>query len=303
MTKFINAFFFGNIYLGICAVALCVETNLLNHISLNIFPFYLLIFFSTIIYYTMIYVRSVRTSNYNERTMWYRTNLTSIKIILKITIALTIAFFLFILIKNVHTFFLLSAAQLLLIITFPLVAAWYTFTPSIFHIRKIRQIGWMKPFIVGLTWAGWVTIYPVLIWQVQRKQPISGQILPLFLLWLQNFLFFSINAIIFDVKDFRVDSHYRLKTYPVLLGVRNTFRFIIFPLIFLNIVAFFLFQSQQNFSFLQMLVQLVPYMLLIFIIAKYRQGRGLLYYLAAVDGLVFLKALCGIVSILLINKQ
>ncbi|HEX8277880.1 MAG TPA: hypothetical protein VF540_04265, partial [Segetibacter sp.] len=83
MRKFIETFFFGNIYLGICAVALCFETNLLNHISLNIFPFYLLIFFCTIIYYTMIYVRSVKAKNYNDRTIWYRNNLSSIKRILK----------------------------------------------------------------------------------------------------------------------------------------------------------------------------------------------------------------------------
>jgi 4-hydroxybenzoate polyprenyltransferase len=301
LAKFIKAFFYGNIYLGICAVALCIETNLLNHISLNIFPFYILIFFCTIIYYTMIYVRSVNTKNYNERTIWYRNHLSAIKFTLKIAIVLTGGFFLLLVLRNLHTLFILSPAHLLLISALPLVAAWYTFTPSVFRLRKIRQIGWMKPFIVGLTWSGWVTIYPVLLWQVQRMQPFHSQV-PLFLLWFQNFLFFSINAIIFDLKDYRTDSHHQLKTYPVIFGVKNTFRFIVFPLILLNLIIFFLFQSQQSFSFLQTLVQLVPYVLLVFIIVKYRQGRTVLYYLAAVDGLVFLKAFCGITSILLIKK-
>lgn len=302
MTKLIRVFFYGNIYLGICAVALCMETNLLNHISLNIFPFYLLIFFCTIIYYTMIYVRSVGTRNYNERTIWYRSHLSVIKRILKITIAITLAFFLFLVFRNLPTLLLLSPPQFLLIAAFPLAAAWYTFTPVFFKVKKIRQTGWIKPFIVGLTWAGWVTIYPVVVWQVQRKQPFHSQVLPLFLLWLQNFLFFSINAIIFDIKDYRTDSRLQLNTYPVIFGVRNTFRYIIFPLIFLNLVVFFLFQRQQGFSFLQTSIQMVPYLLLVFIIVKYRQGRRVLYYLAAVDGLVFLKAFCGITSILLIKK-
>jgi len=197
---------------------------------------------------------------------------------------------------------LLSPIQILLIAAFPVAAGWYTFTPSLLRIKKIRQVGAIKPFIVGATWAGWVTIYPVFIWQVQRVQPFTVPLLPLFILWLQNFLFFSINAIIFDVKDYRTDALHQLKTYPVILGVRNTFRFIIFPLILLNLVIFFLFQGLQHFTVLQTSIQTVPYLLLIFVVARYRQGRRVLYYLAAVDGLVFLKALCGITSILLIKK-
>lgn len=283
-------------------MALCIETNLINHISLNIFPFYLLIFFCTIIYYTMIYVRSVRTKNFNERTLWYSSNLPAIKTTLKVAIVLTISFLIFLLAVNLHRILLLSPVRLLLVGAFPIAAAWYTFTPKALRLVKIRQIGWMKPFIVGLTWAGWVTIYPVIIWQVQRNLSFDAPIFPFVLLFLQNFLFFSINAIIFDIKDYRTDSHHHLKTYPVIFGVRNTIRFIALPLIMVNLMVFFLFQRQQNFSFLQTFIQLIPYLLLVFIIVTYRHGRRVLYYLAAVDGLVFLKAFCGITSILLIKK-
>lgn len=302
MIKFIRPFFYSNLYLGICSVALCIETNLLLNISLNILPFYLLTFFCTIIYYTMIYVRSVRTKNYNDRTVWYRNNLSAIKKALKAGIALTVAILLFLICKNLDTLRLLSPAHFLLITAFPLIAAWYTFVPKVFRLIKIRQIGWIKPFIVGLTWAGWVTIYPVIIWQVQRKQIGNYQVLSLLLLCLQNFLFFSINAVIFDIKDYRTDTQHQLKTYPVVLGIRNTFRFIVLPLTALNLVIFFLFQQQQKFTVLQTIIQLIPYTLLVFIIVKYRHGRKVLYYLAAVDGLVFLKAFCGITSILLIKK-
>jgi 4-hydroxybenzoate polyprenyltransferase len=183
-------------------------------------------------------------------------------------------------------------------VAFPLIAGWYTFAPGFLGIKTIRQTGWIKPFIVGLTWAGWVTIYPVIIWNVQTGLNPSFSLLSLFLLWLQNFLFFSINAIIFDIKDYRTDSYYHLKTYPVILGIKDTFRFIVIPATFLNLIVFFLFQSQKNFSFLQIAIQLIPYALLIFVIAKYHKGRNVLYYLAVVDGLVFLKATCGILSIL-----
>ncbi len=302
MYNIIRVFFYGNIFLGICAVALCIETNLLNNISLNVFPFYLLIFFCTGIYYTMIYVRSVGAKNYNDRTLWYRKNLAAIKQTLNYSIVVAAIFLLFLLWKNQHTFVLLSPLQFVLIIAFPIIAAWYTFAPRFFRVRKIRQIGWIKPFIVGLTWAGWVTIYPVIIWTVQTSVMPSFTLFSLLLLGLQNFLFFSVNAIIFDIKDYRTDFYHQLKTYPVILGIRDTFRFIVIPVIFLNLAVFFLFQWQKNFSFLQTAIQLIPYALLILIIAKYRQGRSVLYYLVAVDGLVFAKALCGITSILLFKK-
>ena len=299
MNKLIRSFFYGNIFLGICAVALCIETNLLSNISLNIFPFYLLIFFGTCIYYTMIYVRSVGARNYNDRTLWYRRNLVVIKATLRYSTMVAFIFLSFLIWKNVRTFLLLSLWQFILIVAFPLMAAWYTFAPGFLRIKNIRQIGWIKPFIVGLTWAGWVTIYPVIIWSVQMKAIPAITLLSLLLLWFENFLFFSVNAIIFDIKDYRTDTYHQLKTYPVILGIRNTFRFIIIPVVLLNLTVFFLLQWQKNFTLPQTLIQLIPYTLLIFIILNYRQGRSVLYYLVAVDGLVFLKAVCGIASILL----
>ena len=250
----------------------------------------------------MIYVRSVGTKNYNERTLWYRNNLPEIKRTLKIALFVVITFLLFLLFKNIHTFLLLTPSQCLLIILLPLIAGWYTFSPRVFRLKKIRQTGWIKPFVVGLTWSGWVTVYPILISKVQTNQEDIYVISPYLLLALQNFLFFTVVAIIFDVKDYRTDFNHQLKTFPVILGVRKTFRFIITPLTFLNLVIFFIFQRQEKFSAGQTILQLIPYFLLILILVKHRQQKSLLYYLVAVDGLLFAKALCGITSILLLKK-
>lgn len=302
MNKFIRVFFYSNIFLGICAVALCIETNLVFNIALNTVPFYLFVFFCTCIYYTMIYVRSVGAKNYNERTLWYRKNFIAIKNILKISIVITIVLAVFLLAKNINVFLSLSPLQVILSVTFPLIAAWYTFSPVFINIKKIRHTGWIKPFIVGLTWAGMVTFYPILTAMVQMDKTGKTALLSYILLLLQNFLFFSVNAIIFDIRDYRTDSFNRLKTYPVILGIRNTFRFIIFPVLVLNFVVFFLFQLHQHFSPWQTFIQLIPHLLLIYIILSHRQQRSVLYYLAAVDGLVFVKAFCGITSILFIKK-
>jgi hypothetical protein len=293
----INVIFFGNIFYGICAVALCIETNVFHHISLNVFPFYLLIFLCTWIYYTMIYVRSVGAKNYNERTLWYRRNFSAIKIILKITLVLVAIFLLYLLWKNWPAFHGFTPFQWLIVLAFPFVSALYTFKIPGLYFKKIRQIGWLKPFVVGFIWSGWVTVYPLLVWQVQSGSADQKPAIPNGLFWAQNFIFISILAIIFDVKDYRNDVMHRLNTYPAKLGIRNTFRFVIYPATFVNIILFLLLQFQQKFTVEQSLVQAIPYLFLIWVILTHRKPGALLYYLVAIDGLMLLKAVCGIISI------
>lgn len=281
---------------------LCIETNLLVDVSVNKVPFYLFIFFCTCIYYTRIYVRSVGAKNYNERTLWYRSNLLQIKRTLYFFKISAVLLAVFLIATNFHFLILLSPLQLAFIFLFPLIAAWYTFSSPFLGLKKIRQTGWIKPFIVGFTWAGWVTVYPLLLFQLQNENRDNIPILPSLLLFVLNFLLFSTNAVIFDIKDYRNDFLHRLKTLPVIFGIRNTFRFVLVPLIILNLTVFFIFRWQQHFSVCQTLILLIPYLFLVIITMQYRKQRSVLYYLVVVDGLVFVKALCGITSILLLKK-
>lgn len=274
---------------------LCIETNLLVHVPLNTFPFYLLIFLCPCVYYTMIYVRSVGARYYDERTLWFRKNLSAIRVSLWLTMLCVIGLVIFLFCRNFQKLILLSPIQCLLLFLFPLIAAWYTFSPSIFNAKKIRQTGWIKPFIVGLIWAAWVIIYPLMLVQIRTGK--EAKLVLIVLLLLQNFIFFSINAIIFDIKDCQPDRQHHLNTLPVIFGVRDTFRFIVAPLIVLDLTVFFIFHSIQHFSVWQTFVQTIPYLLMIAIVLNYRSQRSVLYYLVAVDGLVFVKAVCGISSV------
>ena len=40
LQKAINTIFFGNVFIGFCAVALCIETNFQHGLALNHFQFY-----------------------------------------------------------------------------------------------------------------------------------------------------------------------------------------------------------------------------------------------------------------------
>lgn len=297
--RFVSYFFFSNIFLGISAVSLCIETNLMTHLSLNYFPFYIITFLGTSIYYTIIYVKNVQAKHHNERTLWYRRNLGYILTTLKYIVAIAIFFGMVILFRNRHSLFSLTPLQWVLLIIFPCLAIWYTISPRIFPLKNIREIGMVKPFIIGLTWSGFVTFYPVFIWQIQKGFPGTPPLFPSVFLWLQNFLFISILAIIFDIKDYRNDLLHYLKTFPVVLGIKNTLRFVTFPLLILNIFAFAAFQMQQHFSLEQTFLQAIPYLFLTFVIFKHNKPKKLLYYLAGIDGLMLLKAVCGITSIII----
>jgi 4-hydroxybenzoate polyprenyltransferase len=242
-------------------------------------------------------VRSAGAKNYNERTLWYRGNLVVIKTLYKYTLALSVILFLYLLFNRWDALRWFTVFQWLIIFTFPLLAALYTFRIPVFYYKKIRQIGWLKPFIVGFTWSGWVTVYPLLALQIDEADGRQTPVLPATLFWLQNFIFISILAIIFDIKDYRTDVHFNLNTYPAKLGITNTFRYVIFPATILNIVVFILFQVQGIFLPVQTLIQSVPYLLLIWIILTHREPGSVLYYLVAIDGLMFLKAISGIISI------
>ena len=297
--RFVSYFFFSNIFLGISAIALCIETNLLTNLSLNYFPFYIITFLGTSIYYTIIYVRNVQAKYHNERTLWYRRNLKYILKTLKFIVATAIFFVIVLLIRNRHSLLSLTAEQWLLLILFPLLAVWYTISPGIFPLKNIREIGIIKPFIIGLTWSGFVTFYPVFIWQIQKGLPGTPTLFPSIFLWLQNFLFISILAIIFDIKDYRNDLLHYLKTFPVILGIKKTLFCIALPLLVLNIFAFAAFQLQHHSSMMQTILQAIPYVFLTLIIFKHNKPKKLLYYLAGIDGLLLLKAICGITSIII----
>jgi 4-hydroxybenzoate polyprenyltransferase len=245
----------------------------------------------------MIYVRSAGAKSYDERTVWYRKHLNLIKLLLKFALALVATFIIYLLIENINAFYVFKSYQWLMIFVFPLVAALYTFRFPLLYSKKIRQIGWLKPFVVGFTWSGWVTVYPVLVWQVQSGVSFQNPVIPSVFFWSQNFLFISILAIIFDIKDRRTDVRLRLNTYPAKLGISNTFRYVIYPVFILNLGAFLLFQRQKTFSPVQIFIQLLPYLFLLWVILKHRKPRRVLYYLVVVDGLMFLKAICGIISI------
>ncbi len=292
MRGFTAFFFFGNYFYGFCAVALAIEASLQQGQPLNSFSFYAMLFVGTVLFYSYPYVRRVKGSSSNPRTTWYQKHYSLVRntqVLYTVVLAIGSAVFLY---RYGNRSMHLSWTNSFLVIVFPLVAALY-YGLSIFPARlNLRHVGWLKPYLIGFTWAGAVTIYPVLLHSIAAGGEHHFDLVDLFL-FIKNFLFVSLLCIMFDVKDYAADHSGAIKTYVVKYGLRKTIFGILTPLCAGGIAALVIFGVNRHFYVLRILVNVIPFALLLLAAWSLRRRRPLLYYYTVIDGLMLVKAICG----------
>lgn len=188
------------------------------------------------------------------------------------------------------------AWQWLLLLSIPLAAALYYGMWT--HAPHLRNIGWLKPFLIGYVWAGAVGLFPISFLMTEEKVQAVPNGLMLWL-FLKNWMFCAVNAILFDLKDYADDANKEIKTFVVRVGIRKTIFLIIIPLLLTGFISFLLFASYHHFHMAVILVNTIPFLLLIYIAFTMQQRKGILYYLIVIDGVLLVKACCGIAGSLL----
>ena len=109
-------------------------------------------------------------------------------------------------------------------------------------------------------------------------------------------MFCTVNAIMFDMKDYADDSNHQLKTFVVRFGLRKTIFFILIPLSLSGIFFMLAFAWYRHFTFLPVFFNLIPFFLLLLVAYSMQRQKKILYYLIVIDGLIFIKAVCGIIA-------
>ncbi len=304
MEKITDTFFFGNFFVGICAVALCIETNAQHGLALNGVAFYTLIFLGTAYYYTFLYTKETPDHVVNERVIWYQQNKSILKITQNIILLILFIDLAYFTNRYFNSITQLNGIKIGQIFIFPAIALTYTFNLLPFpEIKKLRRVGWLKPFAIGFVWSGIVSVYPIIFYQIQVGSHAPFFALPSGLLWLKNFMFVSTLCIMFDLKDYEFDKQEGLKTYAVQLGISKTISFIIIPLVCIGIFTFLKFHASIPASNTPAIIlNLVPYLLLLIAAFSLRKHKSIIYYLFLIDGLMIVKAICGISAVLLIKK-
>lgn len=301
MKDFIRFLFFGNYFYGICAIGLSVESSLQQQTTLNSFPYYLLLFSGTVLFYTYAYIAEPEGDFSNRRSVWYQQFK---KQILKAQLFFSFIFLSLIIYLLYSYWFSLQKAPLveyLLLFIFPLIALlYYGIDTSKGITHNLRKKGWLKPLVIGFVWAGMVTIYPIIFRSIENQTVYTLKLIGI-LLFIKNFMYITILSIMFDIKDYAADHNQLLKTFVVRFGLRKTIFYILIPLGLLGLGTFVLYAILLDFPFARIFINTLPFILLIIVAYSMYRRKSILYYLAIIDGLMLVKAACGIIGISLIK--
>lgn len=295
--KFVELFFYGNYFYGICVVAQAIETTMQLRFPLNSAGYYFTAFVATVFYYNYPYIRKYSDQDTDPRTVWYRAHQTFTRWNQRcFVLFLTLASCLFV--YTYHDAILhMNYIHWALVGIFPVIALLY-YGLNFFSVTyDLRHIGWLKPFIIGFIWAGMVAVYPILFYDIIHYKPYE---LTSFgaLLFLKNLMFISVLGMMFDIKDYAGDSIHHLNTFVVRIGLRKTIFYILLPLPILGLLTFLSYATMHHFHLWRMILIMIPFFLLIAAGFSLRKRRTLLYYLVVIDGLMVVKAIFGILAML-----
>lgn len=288
--------FFSNYFYGICAIALAIEASLQQQIPLNSVFFYVFLFAVTVLFYTKAYIGEKRTGTGNPRSDWYGRNR---KFVFASQVVFTLIagwYGISLLLEHFNFVLRFPLTHWVLIIIFPVVSlSYYGFSNPRFARFRLRNIGWLKPFIIGFVWAGLANIYPMIFYNIEHEQVYVPDVVGL-LLFIKNFMFISVLSIMFDIKDYAADHNRQLKTFVVKAGLRKTIFFILIPLSALGLASFVLYGFLREFSSLKISLNVIPFLLLLAVAYSMHRRKSIFYYLIVIDGLMLVKALCGITA-------
>ncbi len=289
--------FFANYFVGLLAVALSVETAFQLNLPLNSPAYYLLVFSATVMYYTKAYaVPASEITSANPRTEWYRLQHGFIRISQVVFLVLSMGAGIWLLNKDFSRILRLPFIYWLLLSAIPLAAIlYYGLLPKSIISLNLRNTGWLKAFVIGFVWAGSVNLFPVAVVHIERGISVAE---PVFMLWLfiKNWMFCTVNAIMFDMKDYEDDANIELKTFAVRMGLRNTISYVLVPLLSIGLLSFLIFAVSRGFNILTILLNLIPFLCLLLVAFSLHKPRPILYYLIVIDGLLLVKAICGIIG-------
>jgi len=295
--KIIKFVFFGNYFVGLLSIMLSIETDFQLRLPFNSILYYLLLFSATVMYYTYAYTNPLQAYSLdNPRSAWYIQHRFFVKysqmfFLVLCVISGGILFF------RYYENLLQMSLEYWLIIAVMLLSAilYYGLLPRSFLKLNLRNTGWIKAFVIGFVWSCSVSLLPIIVLQLEHGYYYTEPILVTGL-FVKNWMFCTVNAIMFDMKDYEDDSNYQLKTFVVRFGVEKTIFFVLFPLCLVGIFFMFVFSEYRHFTFPSVFFNLLPFLLLLVITYSMLRHKQILYYLVVIDGVIMVKAICGIIA-------
>lgn len=299
--KAIHYLLFSNLFYGICAVALAIENNLQLGLPLNHVLWYLVTGLGTTYFYNLSYTQDPNPRPGNQRAAWLHTHHIWMRNLQNLLLAAWVAMgmlYIYFFGERVH---LLSLFHWLALAGTLVVASLYYGISFPGKLRwQLRKYGWLKPFIIGWVWASVVSLLPLVALMLEQGFSLNpGPLLGWF--FLKNWMFIAVLCIMFDIKDYAADHNQQLKTFVVQVGLRQTIHTIIIPLVLAGMGAYLLFVWYQGYQPGRIAFNFIPFAALLAVAYSLQKRRPIVYYLLVIDGLMLLKAACGIAGVLMLK--
>jgi len=297
LAKLVRFIFFGNYFIGFLAIALTIEATLQLALPFNSLPYYILIFCAPVVYYTHAYMGATRFSqSTNPRLAWFIKHqhfLRASQWILTLLSAFTFAYIFF---GHLHEILQLPWYFWAIVLVMLLVAfLYYGLLPAYFFNLNLRNTGWLKPFIIGFIWACTANVLPLILLLIEQGTAFPTEALWLWL-FIKNWMFCTVNAIMFDIKDYEIDANKELKTFVVRIGIQKTIFSMLIPLLAIGMLSLLWFTSYMGYPLSRVFFNLIPFMLTLIVAFSLHLKKPILYYLVVIDGLILIKACCGILA-------
>ena len=302
--KGIKFVFFGNYFIGLLAIALNIEASLTLAVPFNSLAYYILIFCAPVAYYNYAYMGAIKSStSSNPRSEWFIKHKKFLKINQSILVVTSIFLISYLSLTNLKSLLALPFYYWFVVfIMFGVAALYYGLLPTRFFDLNLRNTGWLKPFIIGFLWACTANILPLILLKIESNVVVDDASLWIWL-FIKNWMFCTVNAIMFDIKDYEIDVNRELKTFVVRIGIHKTIAFILIPLLGIGMISLLIFGYIQDLHYIKIVMNMIPFLLTIIVAFLMYSKKNILFYLIVIDGLILIKALCGILGVFILEYQ
>lgn len=262
---------FSSIFIASCAVAFCIETNILLGLPLNHFSFYCFVFGATLAQYNLHYlVKTVAVDN-SERLAWSQRN-KDLHFILLITGSILILF----------SFFSFYLKHFIILLCLGGISFLYSFPFLPFGKKKrIKDYGSLKILTITFLWT------LVTVWFPVNSMSFDTQLF--WLVFAKRFVFMFVLCLLFDMRDIEIDGKEKINTLAVKLGRKKSYLLAYFSLILFVIFSIIQYYYLPQKGFL--VAMLISAFATLITIVLTKKSNSDYVYLAGIDGMMLLQAL------------
>ena len=206
LRKLINLIFYSNLWIALCAAAMCTQTQFILTGKLELNWILGLTFFATLFIYALHRIIGIsKVSEFREMERYaiiekFKNHITFYALVSGIGGAIC--------------FWNVSLAIQLSLIVPGIISLGYVI-PFLSGKKRLRDFNHIKIFLIAIVWS-WVTVFlPALEIGVATTLPVG-------LMILERALFIFAITLPFDIRDLKVDSHSKVQTIPAVIGIEKT---------------------------------------------------------------------------------